>query len=189
MSSGACRATIPTVHAFIAGQGGAEGAMEWLAEQFPLVSIGEMWLRLLAALLLAFPLGMEREVRRKSAGLRTNMLVSLGACGYVFAVVQATHVLPMETEVYEYNPTGLIAAVASGIGFLGAGAIFNARGGVKGLTTGATIWLSGAVGLACGVGQIALAASLTAATVLILVVFKWLERIWFDADSGDEADR
>jgi putative Mg2+ transporter-C (MgtC) family protein len=155
--------------------------MSWAVDQFPAVSVWEMLLRIVAAILLAFPLGLEREARRKPAGLRTNVLVSLGACGFVFAVVQPG-ILPMPQDVIEYNPTGLIGAVASGIGFLGAGAIFASRGEIKGLTTGATIWLSGAVGLACGLGQIVLAASLTLATFLVLVGFKWLERHVFHTD-------
>ena len=160
--------------------------MTWIADQFPHLAYAEMAGRILAAIALAALFGLEREAKDKSAGLRTNVLVSLGACGFVLAVVQAPAILPVEKDAVEYDPTGLIAAVAGGIGFLGAGAIFNAGGDVKGLTTGAGIWLAGAIGVACGVGQIVLAATLSLLTLGVLIAFNKLEEVLFDKPEDED---
>ena len=148
--------------------------MGWLADQFPMIEVWTVPLRLLAAVALAALLGLEREARRKPAGLRTFALVSLGAAGFTMSVVQGAAALPMPMGTVEYDPTGLLGAVASGIGFLGAGAIISHRGGVVGITTAAGIWVAGAIGLACGVGQFLLAVTIT---VLALFVITGLRKV------------
>ncbi|MGF1606704.1 MAG: MgtC/SapB family protein [Rhodothalassiaceae bacterium] len=155
-----------------------------MTEQFPALPFWQMVLRLAAAVVLVTALGLEREMKQKSAGLRTLALVSLGACGFVLAVIQGPAILPVPVSGTEYDPTGLIAAIAGGIGFLGAGAIFTAGGDVKGLTTGATIWIAGAIGTACGVGQLALAAVVSLLTVTVLVGFRWIERVLTGQDQA-----
>ena len=95
----------------------------------------------LLALFLGAVVGLEREISGKAAGLRTNVLICLGAA--VFTIISRRM---GEGE----SITRIAAQVVSGIGFLGAGAIIQDRAGVKGLTTAATIWLVASVGVACG---------------------------------------
>lgn len=159
---------------------------QWLTDQFHVVSFGEMVVRLLSAVVLSILIGLEREARNKPAGLRTNALVALGSAGHVLAVVQAHRVLKLPEQAVEFDPTGLIAAVAGGIGFLGAGAIFRSQADVKGLTTGASIWISGAIGTSCGVGQIILAATLGATALIVLVGLKPLEHLYVDSSTEDD---
>jgi len=156
--------------------------MDWFSDQFQTLSFAEMIVRLVAAAVLTGVLGFEREASGKSAGLRTNVLVALGACAFVLAVAQAPAVLDVGEETLDYDPTRFVDAVATGIGFLGAGAIFRGGAGVHGLTTGATIWIAGAVGVACGVGQIVLAACVIALAIATLVGLGFLE----DRVFGDE---
>ncbi len=146
-------------------------------------------IRLVASVLLVFPVGFEREAKDKNAGLRTIILVSLGAAGFVLAVVQAPAILRLPTELFRFDPTGLIAAVAAGIGFLVAGAIFSSGGRVKGMTTGATIWLAGTIGVACGVGQIILAVLLTLATCFVVIPMKRMEKSIRPSENSKESRR
>lgn len=148
---------------------------DWLAGQFGTVSSGAVVGRLLAATLFGALVGLERELREKPAGLRTFALVSLGACAFVLAVAQADLAFATPGWEVRYDPTRLVAAVATGIGFLGAGAIFTAGRKVHGLTTGAGIWVAGAVGVACGVGQIVVAALATGLALFVLVVLRRVE--------------
>jgi putative Mg2+ transporter-C (MgtC) family protein len=120
----------------------------------------------LASLALAFVLssviGLERQLRQKSAGLRTHTLVGVGAALFTLAGRYGFG----ETGAL-VDPTRIAAQVVTGIGFIGAGVIFTRRDDVRGLTTAATIWLTAAVGLAAGAGMAILA---IAATVIHLVV-------------------
>lgn len=128
-------------------------------------------LRLLAAGAFAAALGWEREEAGKAAGLRTHMLVGLSAALFVeLAQLMARDAGPSTLSVLRLDP---IQAVSVGIGFLGAGLIFKAADRIHGLTTGASIWATAAVGFACGLGHYLLAAG---ATVLLLVVLKVLVR-------------
>lgn len=110
-------------------------------------------------------IGLERDLRSHPAGIRTHALVSLGAClfalggAYGFAGVGPAH-----------DPTRVAAQVASGIGFLGAGAILRQGRDISGLTTAATLWLSAAVGLSCASNQMLLAAGSTAIALVIVVL-------------------
>ena len=116
--------------------------------------------RLGMAVLLGGIIGFERERRGKPAGLRTHMLVSLGAALFVLVPLQAGMALGDASRVLQ----GIIA----GIGFLGAGAIikYNGEGNIKGLTTAATIWLAAAIGVAAGMGR--------ELTALFTTVLAWL---------------
>ena len=125
-------------------------------------TIGEQAWLLGAAFLLSSVIGLEREIRQRSAGLRTHTLVGLGAALFTLAGR-----FGFEDGFTVVDPTRVAAQVVSGIGFIGAGLIFTRRDGVRGLTTAATIWLAAAVGLAAGAGLVGLAAM---ATVLHLVV-------------------
>ena len=107
-------------------------------------------------------IGMEREFHGKAAGLRTNILICLGAA--VFTIISRQMATGAEGSV-----TRIAAQIVTGVGFLGAGAIIQDRGGVHGLTTAATIWLVASIGMACGARfyQLALITTLLAIVVLI----------------------
>lgn len=141
-------------------------------------------LRLVAAALFGALIGWEREAQDKAAGLRTHMLVSVAAAVFTFIAFDLMTIPPSEDDTLKTDPLRLIEAVTSGVAFLAAGVIFMGRGRPRGLTTGAGLWLAGAVGLACGTGNIALAAMATGLALVIL----WLLRK-LPVGNGDEADR
>jgi putative Mg2+ transporter-C (MgtC) family protein len=123
--------------------------------------------QLALALLLSSLIGLEREFRAKSAGLRTHTLVGVAAAlimlvskyGFDDIIVQNAIVL---------DPSRIAAQIVSGIGFIGGGLIFVQRDVVRGLTTAAIIWLTAAVGMACGAGLPLLAVFVTAAHFLVI---------------------
>lgn len=126
-------------------------------------------LRIIAAVLLAGLIGAEREWRHKPAGLRTHMLVSLAACLYVLVGREIVALdLLHAGEAMRVDPMNLIQAVTSGVAFLVAGIIITSGGQVRNVTTGASLWLAGAIGLACGAGLIPLAALATLAVLIVL---------------------
>lgn len=128
-------------------------------------------LRLAIALGLSCILGWEREHTGKAAGLRTHMLVGMGAA--LFVVLGELFVLHFREydENMRFDPLRIIEAVVTGISFLGAGTIFVSRGGerVKGLTTAASIWTTAGVGMLAGLERYVLAA---ASTLLIFIVLR-----------------
>ena len=132
--------------------------------------------RLMAALVLGAVIGAERERRHKPAGLRTHMLVSMAACLFIL-VSQQLAALPFGAEdAMRVDPLRLVEAVTAGVAFLAAGIIFTSRGQVHNITTGASMWLAGAIGLACGAGQMPLAAMATFIVLVVLYVLRLLER-------------
>lgn len=140
----------------------------------PDVTTLDMSLRLLAAAGLGAALGLERELNAQPAGFRTHLLVSLGSA--LFTVAGAV--------VVGTDPTRVAAQVVTGIGFLGAGAILRDGGSVKGLTTAASLWVTAAVGLACGLGSLAVAGVATLIALVALVALKRLERGVFPQRRG-----
>ncbi len=141
---------------------------------FPL----DMLLRLTLASVAGALLGWERERRDKPAGLRTHMMVSLGAAA--FMILSLDYVATdTQQEALRLDPTRVIAGIIGGVGFLGAGTIIEARGNVHGITTAAGIWVAAAVGTACGMGMYGVAFTSVSLAVMILVVFGWLGRSFF----------
>jgi putative Mg2+ transporter-C (MgtC) family protein len=143
-------------------------------------SMSEQWAVLppvLLALLLTALIGVEREARAKSAGVRTHTLVGFGSAVFVivskygFADVLAVNHVALD-------PSRIAAQIVSGIGFIGGGLIFVERSVVRGLTTAATIWLAAAVGMASGAGLPVLAVTATAAHYLITVGLPPLVRLF-----------
>lgn len=109
------------------------------------------------ALLLSGAIGLEREIRQKDAGLRTHILVGVGAALFMLVSKYGfTDVL--EKGMIVLDPSRMAAQIVSGIGFLGAGLIFVRRDSVRGLTTAASVWVTAAVGSAAGAGLLVLAA-------------------------------
>lgn len=129
------------------------GALVWqtLREEFSDISdpaqATRVCVRLLVAVLLGGLLGYERESRGISAGLRTHMLVALGAAIFVL--------VPLEAGVSHADLSRVLQGVVTGVGFLGAGAIIklNQEQEIKGLTTAASVWLTAAIGVAAGMGR------------------------------------
>ncbi len=122
----------------------------------------QMFLRILLAVGLGVAIGLERQLSGKAAGIRTNVLICLGA-----AVLT---ILSEQMGIRHNDSVSRIAAqIVSGVGFLGAGVIIRDRGGVSGLTTAATIWLVASVGMAVGAGYYALAVATTGLAVVVLL--------------------
>ncbi len=127
------------------------------------------------AALLGGIIGLEREWTGHTAGLRTTMLVAVGSCLFTVLSVEAFPVKGTSQD------TARIAAqIVSGIGFLGAGAVFQSKNHVKGLTTAATIWLVAAIGMAAGTRMYFVATFTTIITAIVLVALKpvsaWLQQ-------------
>lgn len=131
----------------------------------------ELLLRVLLAGLLGAAVGWERERHRKPAGLRTNSLVAMGSALFVAVGVLVTEQAAGEFAVVRLDIQRVVAAVATGIGFLGAGAIIRAGGSVRGLTTAAGIWVNAGIGMAAGLGFVVLAVG---ATILAVVIISFL---------------
>jgi putative Mg2+ transporter-C (MgtC) family protein len=149
----------------------------------------DILLRMSAAVLGGGVLGWERQVNDKSAGLRTHMMVSLGAATILVTGMQLVAALPSGDGRLRVDPVRLIEAVVGGVGFLGAGAIIQSRGGVRGLTTASSVWLSAAVGMACGLGYFVIAASSTVIGLVILLLLRVLEsRTGLDAGKASRPD-
>jgi len=128
--------------------------------------------RLLVAALLSGAIGLEREVRLQAAGFRTHMLVGIGSA--LFTILSLTAFGPPA------DPARVAAQIVTGIGFLGAGAIFKEGATVRGLTTAAGLWTVAAIGMAAGVGSLLLATVATAVVLLVLfglrIIDAWLRR-------------
>lgn len=127
----------------------------------------KLLLPLLLALVLSAIIGLEREIRQKAAGLRTHTLVGLGAALFMLVskygfgdVLWPEHVM--------LDPSRVAAQIVSGIGFIGAGVIFVRRDAVRGLTTAAVVWVTAAVGMACGAGLPWLAVATTAGHLAVV---------------------
>jgi putative Mg2+ transporter-C (MgtC) family protein len=122
----------------------------------------EMIGRLALAVLLGGTLGWERELHQKPAGLRTHILVALGAAGFAILALE------MAAKQDGVDPSRIIQGIIGGIGFLGAGTIIQSRGDVRGMTTAAGIWATAAIGVACGLGEYALAVTLAVLAFIVL---------------------
>jgi putative Mg2+ transporter-C (MgtC) family protein len=133
----------------------------------PDLGSAEILLRVGLAAVLGGAIGFERELREREAGLRTHLLVSVGAALFTLVSAYAWTDWQFSTdEGLVFDPTRIAAQVVTGIGFLGAGAIIRQGLSVRGLTTAATLWVVAAIGMATGAGYYA-AAVIT--TVLVLV--------------------
>ena len=130
----------------------------------------ETFVSLLLAVALGAIVGIEREKSHKPAGLRTHMLVSLGACLFT---MMSTH--------FGAQPAQVAGGIVAGIGFIGAGTIWAEKDKVQGITTAASLWATAAIGLTVGIGDYPLAAAVTALVVVILVLNIILKKLGFEA--------
>jgi putative Mg2+ transporter-C (MgtC) family protein len=129
--------------------------------------------RLLLITLLAGLIGYERERHGRAAGFRTHILVGLGSCVVMLTGLYLSEALAGQ---HDFDPTRMAAQVVSGIGFLGAGTILRFRASVRGLTTAASLWAVGGVGLAVGAGFVWGAVATALIIVVALFGFSGLER-------------
>ena len=135
----------------------------------------DILLRMMCAMLVGAVIGTEREFTHRPAGMRTHMLVALGAC----AVMVTSQLLFVEYRPYGAtpDPARLSAQVITGIGFLGAGTILKEGPTIKGLTTAASIWAVACLGVAMGAGYFAVGFVGAACMLVTLTVFEWLQEL------------
>src|SRR5689334_14181267 len=126
--------------------------------------------KLVLAVVFGGAIGLERELKAKPAGLRTNILICVGAT----LLTDVSITISVVGGVRLGDPARLAAQIVSGVGFLGAGTIMQGSGMVTGLTSAATIWVVAAIGIAIGSGNYIGA---TGATALVAVVLAWLGRV------------
>lgn len=143
-----------------------------MTEYLPGIQRFEIWPHLVAlalAYLLALPIGWNREKEERSAGLRTFPLVAVATCGFI----QATESLVSDTPEAMAR---IIEGLITGMGFIGGGAILRREDSVHGTATAASLWVTGAIGVAVGLGSLDVAIMLSAATMLTLAVMQWLKQ-------------
>ncbi|WP_025897036.1 MgtC/SapB family protein [Sneathiella glossodoripedis] len=131
----------------------------------------ELAIRLGVAALCGFLIGLEREIKHKSLGVRAFVLVCLGSAGFSLTLIEITNFYISTYDDIAMDPTRIIQGIVTGIGFLGGGAILQSQGKVKGAATGASIWVAGGIGVACGYGFYWHAFITTAYAFLILTIF------------------
>lgn len=128
---------------------------------------------IVTALVLGGAIGFDREQKRKTAGIKTNIMICLGSTLY-------TAISLLNDQGQSFDPNRVAAQVVSGVGFLGAGAIIQGRGNVIGMTTAATIWVVAAVGMAIGTGHPVIASIVTITMLVVLrtlgPLYKFFER-------------
>jgi putative Mg2+ transporter-C (MgtC) family protein len=134
------------------------------------VTIQEAVVRLVLAVALSAVVGLDRELRQKPLGLRTNMMVALGAAACSLMALHLVDLLRGSPAIVQIDPVRVMEAVVGAIGFLGAAAIIQGRFEIVGATTGASIWVVGALGMACGFGFYALAVTMSVVGLVVLTV-------------------
>ena len=147
----------------------------------------EYIIRLFLALALGFALGLERELTNKYAGLRTHILVCLGACVFTLLSIYAFPTYATGDNVVISNATGIRggarvgAGIVTGMGVVGAGTVLRNGPMVFGLTTAATLWIAASIGMACGSGMFDVAIFATVLSVAVLTLIRIFERQFLPA--------
>jgi putative Mg2+ transporter-C (MgtC) family protein len=152
-----------------------------MLEWFPHSYSESILLRLIVSCLLGAVIGLERDMHGRAAGLRTNMLVSLGSA--LFMIISETVAVLYSTNGagetgLRVDPSRIAAQIIAGIGFLGAGAILKEGLNVRGLTTAACLWVSAGIGMAAGAGLFELAIVVTAIGLFTLTAVGYLDRLY-----------
>jgi len=142
--------------------------------------------RLMLTTFLGGLIGLERQVHRRNAGWRTHILVSLGSC---LIMLTSMYVFDIYSNKVSLDPARIAAGVITGIGFLGAGTIIRDREGVRGLTTAASLWVVAGIGLAVGCGFVNGAIFTTVLALVVLFLFRYLERFLFIDESAEAAKK
>jgi len=146
-------------------------------------SVGQVIFRLGVTLILSGLVGIERQAHRRTAGLRTHILVSLGSC---LIMLTSLYVFDIYKDIASVDPTRIAAGVITGIGFLGAGTIIRSGQAVKGLTTAASLWIVAAIGLAVGCGFYSASLVATLFTVVVLIFLRNIERVIFKKEDVEK---
>ncbi|MBI3252997.1 MAG: MgtC/SapB family protein [Candidatus Omnitrophica bacterium] len=132
--------------------------MEWLNIDF--------WLKVALCIVCGTAVGLERQLQRKPTDIRTCVLICLGTMTFVYLGTLLAG---------NQDPTRVLGQVVTGIGFLGAGAIFNREGLVVGLTSASVVWMLAAIGAAVGLDRFGIGITLTLVTLFVLIALHWLE--------------
>jgi putative Mg2+ transporter-C (MgtC) family protein len=146
-------------------------------------------IRLVVAVVLGFALGLERELTNKYAGLRTHILVCLGACVFTLMSIYGFPTFALGDNVIIEQATGvrdtarIAAQIVTGIGFIGAGTVLRNGPIVIGLTTAATLWIAASIGMACGAGMYDIAVVSTILSVAVLTLIRVFERQFLPSGS------
>lgn len=138
-----------------------------------IISPSTVGVRLAISFLLGATIGIERQFRRRDAGMRTFTLICMGSTAAMLVSIWIPQIYP---HLLNGDPGRIAAQVLTGIGFLGAGAIIQSHGSVHGLTTAACIWVMAVIGLCVGAGMYLTASILTACTLFVLVSLEQLEK-------------
>jgi len=132
----------------------------------------EMMLRIFVAFILSGIIGLEREIRRHEAGLRTHILVCVGSTLIMLTSLRVFDIYKTQVNI---DPTRIASGVITGIGFLGAGAIIRSTHGVRGLTTASSLWVVAALGLSVGCGFLKVSIFVTALILIVLLFLRKFE--------------
>ena len=145
-------------------------------------------IRLAFATVLPLLIGLERFLRRKPIDFRPFVIISVGSCGLVMASVEMLQSINDANS--NIDPTRVIEGVITGIGFLGAGAMFREGNYVQGAGSAAAIWVAGAIGLTCGMGELWLAIAISSIVLILLIASGPFTSRWDpdhpDSDKSDE---
>jgi len=138
-------------------------------------------IRLCLAIILSGLIGLERQVHRRTAGLRTHILVSLGSC---LIMLTSLYIFDIYKDKAPLDPARIAAGVVTGIGFLGAGTIIREKEGIRGLTTAASLWVVAGIGLAVGCGFYTAAVFTSILALSVLLFLRKLEGVAFGKDEA-----
>lgn len=151
-------------------------------------SFWESALRLLSAVVCGALVGWDRESAGREAGLRTHIMVALGSAGFTLVAVEMFASLAQTDKSISGDAIRIMAAIVGGVGFLGAGAIIQSGGKVRGLTTAAGLWVIAAVGISCGAGYYSNALLITLLAFLTLRALRHVERRFVDNSEAEDGD-
>jgi putative Mg2+ transporter-C (MgtC) family protein len=149
-----------------------------------MVSENGIIVRLVLSVFLGGLIGFERQMHRRTAGLRTNILVCLGSC---LIMLVSQYMFELYKNEVDVDPSRIAASIITGIGFLGAGAIIREREKevVRGLTTAACLWVVAGIGMAIGCGFYTASLVTTALTLIVLFFLRYFEGMVFERDNED----
>ncbi|MCM8823104.1 MAG: MgtC/SapB family protein [Candidatus Omnitrophica bacterium] len=137
------------------------------------LTFNDILIRIILSFILGGIIGWEREKKKRDAGLRTHILVSIGS---TLIMLVSLHIYDIYSPYANIDPARIASGVVTGIGFLGAGAIVRSAEQIKGLTTAATIWVSSAIGLSVGLGFLSAAVVTTVIVFFTLTFLKKVEK-------------
>ncbi|MGQ0627084.1 MAG: MgtC/SapB family protein [Phycisphaerales bacterium] len=149
------------------------------------LTLGETAARIGSALVLGALVGLERERKQRPAGFRTMILVSLGSAAFMVTAMELISTTAKSSDG-QAEMSRVLQGLIGGVGFLGAGAVIQSKKAVRGMTTAAAVWVTAAIGAACGLGQYMVATVVAVATLFTLIVLEIVEDRYFpDMEDGN----